>query len=100
MRVLDRFLAELLTRGAACRTAWQARSVLIVDLAAASADVGATSSRLAKTRAHRRRCWPTAGPDEVATVVSWLSGELPQRQIGVGWAALRSMPAPAAEPHR
>ena len=34
----------------------------------------------------------------VAVVVSWLSGELPQRQIGVGWAALRSLPAPAAEP--
>ncbi len=28
----------------------------------------------------------------VAVVVSWLSGELPQRQIGVGWAALRSLP--------
>ena len=31
-------------------------------------------------------------------MVSWLSGELPQRQIGVGWAALRSLPEPAAEP--
>jgi DNA ligase-1 len=30
--------------------------------------------------------------------VSWLSGELPQRQIGVGWAALRSLPSPAAQP--
>ena len=30
--------------------------------------------------------------------MSWLSGELPQRQIGVGWAALRTLPAPAAEP--
>lgn len=30
-------------------------------------------------------------------VVSWLSGELPQRQIGVGWAALRSLPPAAAE---
>ena len=34
----------------------------------------------------------------VTIVVSWLSGELPQRQIGVGWAALRSLPDPAAEP--
>ncbi len=31
-------------------------------------------------------------------MVSWLSGELPQRQIGVGWAALRSLPPPADEP--
>ena len=28
-------------------------------------------------------------------VVAYLSGELPQRQIGVGWAALRSVPGPA-----
>ena len=34
----------------------------------------------------------------VAVVVSWLSGDLPQRQIGVGWAALRSLPEPAKEP--
>ena len=27
-----------------------------------------------------------------------MSGELPQRQIGVGWAALRPLPDPAAEP--
>ncbi|MBX8691733.1 ATP-dependent DNA ligase, partial [Mycobacterium sp. 20091114027_K0903767] len=33
-----------------------------------------------------------------AVTVSWLSGELPQRQIGVGWAALRSLPAPADVP--
>jgi DNA ligase-1 len=29
-------------------------------------------------------------------VVAYLSGELPQRQIGVGWASLRSAPPPAA----
>ena len=30
--------------------------------------------------------------------MAWLSGDLPQRQIGVGWAALRTLPAPAQEP--
>ena len=60
--------------------------MLVADVAAASADVGATSSRLAKTAAARRRCCAAPTPDEVAIVVSWLSGELPQRQIGVGWA--------------
>ncbi|GFG54618.1 hypothetical protein MAGR_60590 [Mycolicibacterium agri] len=35
---------------------------------------------------------------QVAVVVSWLSGDLPQRQIGVGWAALRSLPPPAPQP--
>ena len=37
-------------------------------------------------------------PKLVAVVVSWLSGELPQRQIGVGWAALRSLPPRRTEP--
>ena len=37
-------------------------------------------------------------PAEVAAGVAFLSGELRQRQIGVGWAALRDLPAPAAEP--
>jgi DNA ligase-1 len=70
--------------------------VLLADVAAASADVGSTSSRLAKT-GHLAQVLGEAGPDEVAVVVSWLSGELPQRQIGVGWASLRTLPPPAAE---
>ena len=37
-----------------------------------------------------------ASADEVPVLVAYLSGELPQRQIGVGWAALRSVPAPAS----
>jgi DNA ligase-1 len=37
-----------------------------------------------------------ADPTLVAVIVAWLSGELPQRQIGVGWAALRSLPEAAA----
>jgi DNA ligase-1 len=69
----------------------------LAEVAAASAEVGATSSRLAKI-ARLAEVLAHAGPDEIAIVVSWLSGELPQRQIGVGWAALRSLPAPAAEP--
>jgi DNA ligase-1 len=69
----------------------------LADVAGASADVGATSSRLAKA-ARLAEVLRAADPDDIATVVAWLSGELPQRQIGVGWAALRSVPAPAAEP--
>ena len=66
----------------------------LADVAAVSADVGATSSRLAKA-ARLADLLRAADPDDVAVVVAWLSGELPQRQIGVGWAALRSLPAPA-----
>ncbi len=59
------------------------------------------SSRLAKT-ARIADLLSRAGAEQdarlVAVVVAWLSGELPQRQIGVGWAALRSLPAPATAP--
>lgn len=74
--------------------------MLVADVAQASADVAASSSRLAK-RARLRELLSQAGAessDTVAVVVSWLSGELTQRQIGVGWAALRSLPAPASSP--
>src|SRR5690348_8128574 len=69
----------------------------LADVAATSADVGATSSRLAKA-ARIAELLAHTDPDDVAVVVSWLSGDLPQRQIGVGWAALRSLPDPADEP--
>lgn len=68
--------------------------MLLAEVAAASTDVGASSSRLAKS-ARIAGLLSEALPAEIGIVVSWLSGELPQRQIGVGWAALRSVPAPA-----
>ncbi len=69
----------------------------LAEVAAASADVGATSSRLAKA-ARLVAVLQASDPDDIAVVVSWLSGELPQRQIGVGWASLRSLPEPAEQP--
>ncbi|KDE98217.1 ATP-dependent DNA ligase [Mycolicibacterium aromaticivorans JS19b1 = JCM 16368] len=71
--------------------------MLLGDVVAASADVSATSSRLAKVARIGELLSGIADPRTVQVVVSWLSGELPQRQIGVGWAALRSLPAPADE---
>lgn len=71
--------------------------MLLVDVAGASADVAASSARLAKI-ARIAELLRRAGREDVAIVVSWLSGELTQRQIGVGWASLRSVPAAAAEP--
>src|SRR3954471_7280802 len=38
------------------------------------------------------------GPEEIEIGVAYLSGELRQRQIGVGWASLRDRPLAAAEP--
>jgi DNA ligase-1 len=73
--------------------------VLLLDVASTSLDVGATSSRLTKV-AHIAELLRRAAPDPeaVAIIVSWLSGELRQRQIGVGWASLRSPPPPATDP--
>lgn len=75
--------------------------MLLVDVATASVDVGGMSSRLAKT-ARIADLLSRAGAEQdvrlIAVTVAWLSGELPQRQIGVGWAALRSLPEPAAAP--
>lgn len=72
--------------------------MLLTDVAQASADVAASSSRLAK-RARISELLSRADDSEtVSVVVSWLSGELTQRQIGVGWAALRGLPAHADAP--
>ncbi len=69
--------------------------MLLGDVAAASADVTATSSRLAKVARIADLLGSTTDARLVMIAVSWLSGELPQRQIGVGWAALRTLPTPA-----
>ena len=71
------------------------------DVATASTEVGASSARLKKIATIAdllRRAGEQGDAKLVAVVVSWLSGELPQRQIGVGWAALRSLPPAATEP--
>ncbi len=70
------------------------------ELVATSTAVGGTSKRLTKIGllAEALRQLRGAAPDEVAAGAAYLSGELRQRQIGVGWAALRSTPPPADEP--
>ena len=72
-------------------------SMLLAEIAATSADVASTSSRLAKI-ARLADCLAAAGPDEVGIAVAYLSGELPQGTVGVGWAALRELPPPADPP--
>ena len=73
--------------------------MFLLDVAATSVDVGGTSSRLTKV-AHIANLLRRAAtdPELVAIIVSWLSGELRQRQIGVGWASLRSRPPAASHP--
>jgi DNA ligase-1 len=71
--------------------------VLLEDIAEASADVAATSSRKAKI-ARIADCLTVARPDEIAIAVAYLSGVLPQGTVGIGWAALRELPDAAAPP--
>jgi DNA ligase-1 len=71
--------------------------VLLRELVEASRAVGATHSRRDKV-ALLADVLRRLGPDEVAPGVAFLSGELRQRQIGVGWASLREAPPSAPEP--
>ena len=69
--------------------------MLLAEIASVSRAVATTSARLAKID-ELATALRAAGPLEVPIAVAYLSGELPQRQIGVGWATLRGGFAPAA----
>lgn len=70
--------------------------MLLAEIAATSTEVGSLSSRLAKVNRVATTLAAAGASTDIGIVVAWLSGELPQRQIGVGWASLRSLPDPAA----
>ncbi|MDI6102030.1 ATP-dependent DNA ligase [Actinoplanes sp. NEAU-A12] len=70
--------------------------VRFLDIAATSAAVAAIPGRKAKIEllaGTLRRL----DPGEIVAGAAYLAGELRQRQTGVGYAALRDRPAPAAE---
>jgi len=69
----------------------------LVDLAEASAEIAATGARSAKTK-RLAATLRAADTEDVPTIVAWLAGELLQRRIGVGWAALSTMPPAAPSP--
>jgi DNA ligase-1 len=71
--------------------------VTLDEIAQASLDVAATSARLTKV-ARLSECLALASAPEISIAVAYLSGELPQGTIGVGWAALRELPPPAELP--
>ncbi|MGC4933173.1 ATP-dependent DNA ligase [Gordonia sp. DT30] len=58
----------------------------------ASATVAATRSRTAKTVA-LRELLAAAGAD-AEIVVAWMSGEIPQGRLGIGWRTLRDLQEP------
>jgi DNA ligase 1 len=69
--------------------------VLLEEVAQTSAVVTGTSSRLGKVEA-LASCLSRAGRNEVPIAVAYLSGVLPHDPVGIGWAALRELPAPAS----
>ena len=71
--------------------------MVLAEIAATSAAVAATSRRLAKTEL-LAACLQPLAPAEVPVAVAYLSGELPGGALGVGWAAMRALPAPAPGP--
>jgi DNA ligase 1 len=71
--------------------------MLLEEIARTSAEVAATPARLGKIErlaAVLRRLLP----EEVPVAVAYLSGDLPQGTIGVGWASLRDLPPSAPAP--
>jgi DNA ligase-1 len=71
--------------------------VLLSEIVETSDAVAATAARLAKVE-HLAACLRRLDPEEVGVAVAFLSGELRQRQIGVGWASLRDPPPAAVAP--
>src|SRR5438105_2002114 len=70
---------------------------LLAELVRASSQVAATSSRLAKTAAIAQFL-KSLEPDEVEIAIPWLSGDIRQGRLAVGFSALqaaRRSPAPA-----
>jgi DNA ligase-1 len=68
--------------------------MLLYSLATTWADVAATASRRIKIGRLAATLAELVGgdADETAAAAAFLSGEIRQRQIGVGWAALRDLP--------
>ena len=72
--------------------------MLLAELVAASQAVAATRSRIAKVAA-LSGCLRRLGDAETTTGIAYLSGELPQGRLGVGYAALAGGDTPpAAQP--
>ncbi|MCA1645416.1 MAG: ATP-dependent DNA ligase [Chloroflexi bacterium] len=69
--------------------------MLLCEIVETSAAVGQTPGRLAKIE-RVAACLRRLEPDEAAIGVAYLSSQLRQRQIGVGYAALHDLPEPAA----
>ncbi|MEO9330199.1 ATP-dependent DNA ligase [Gordonia aurantiaca] len=66
----------------------------LIDVVATSADVARDRSRTRKTEL-LAGLLAAAADDELPIIVAWLSGEIPQGRLGVGW---RSLSKPVSQP--
>ncbi|MFF0450811.1 ATP-dependent DNA ligase [Streptomyces sp. NPDC004609] len=71
--------------------------MLLARVAEVSRDVAATSARSRKT-ALLADLFADTGPAQVALVISYLAGRVPQGRIGVGWSSLKDPPPAAGTP--
>src|SRR6188508_72120 len=71
-------------------------SLPLSELVATTEAVRATSSRLEK-RALMAALFTRLEPDDLGLAVSFLSGEIPQGRLGVGWKAVGAALAAAAD---
>ncbi|MGW0805136.1 ATP-dependent DNA ligase [Nonomuraea sp. NPDC002799] len=67
--------------------------MLLIDVVRVSEAVTRTSARLGKV-GHLAELLGRVSPAEAEIAISYLSGELPQRQVGVGWRTLEDLPQP------
>ncbi|GAA5085222.1 DNA ligase-1 [Thermocatellispora tengchongensis] len=67
--------------------------MLLIDVARVSEEVARTSARLGKIRLLAELLGRVERA-EAEIAISYLSGELPQRQVGVGYRSLRDLPEP------
>ncbi|MCX4515477.1 ATP-dependent DNA ligase [Streptomyces sp. NBC_01619] len=71
--------------------------MLLARLADVSRQIAAEPSRTRKIAA-LASLFGDARPQEVARVISYLAGRLPQGRLGVGWSVLKDPPPPAGGP--
>jgi DNA ligase 1 len=91
-------LPKIMDDGRSVTRHWHDGEVRFADVAVTSAAVAATSKRLTKLGLLADALRQLRETDaEIAAGAAFLAGELRQRQIGVGWAALRDLPEPATE---
>ncbi|MGH2787855.1 MAG: ATP-dependent DNA ligase [Actinomycetota bacterium] len=71
--------------------------MLLVEIARVSAAIAGSRARLKKVE-FLAECLRRLRSEEVPVAVAYLSGDLPRGSIGVGWASVRDLPAPAPPP--